>query len=370
MPKKIKLNGIVVGDRDARIYEWLEIPHISPGGVERALEDADGEDIEVYINSGGGSTWTGSEIYTTLKEYPGNVTVKIPSIAGSAASVFAMAGNKVMISPTAQVFIHNSATWTDGNKDIHEQKIQMLASVDEGMINAYVAKTGRSRDEIRQLMDSETFLDAKRAVELGFADEIMFATEEVEPVATASLGSELSPEILDKFRTKILAMNQDNPRALNQKEPEPVTLATKPVPEANKKEEPKVMDINELRAKHPELFEQVKAEVKDEAIKEERQRVNSLNALAKAPGAAEIVAKAIETGKTAAEAAIEIVNASTERISKEATARKDDAEASNVADVLSQDLETPEAKAEAEEAQAQSEVDEVTAEIQRLTGGK
>ncbi|MBU5672636.1 head maturation protease, ClpP-related [Paenibacillus brevis] len=370
MPKKIKLNGTVVGDRDAWIYDWLEIPYISPSSVHKSLEEAGGDDIDVYISSGGGNAWSGSEIHTALKEYPGFVTVKIPSIAGSAASVIAMAGDKILIAPTAQIMIHNSATWTDGNKEDHQQTMQMLQSVDEAMVNAYESKTGKSREEIRQLMENETFMNAQLAVELGFADEVMFATEEVEPVATANLAAELPPAILDKFRTKILAMNQDNPKTLNQKELTPETMATQPVPEANTKEVLTTMDINELRAKHPELFEQVKAEVKDEAIQEERQRVNSLNALAKAPGAADIVAKAIEAGKTAAEAAIEIVNASTERISSEAQARKEDSEASNAKDVLSQDVDTPEAKAEAEEAQAQSEVDEVTAEIQRLTGGK
>lgn len=356
MPKKIRLSGTVIGDRDAWIYDWLEIPYISPSSVNKALEEAGGEDIEIYINSGGGSTWTGSEIYTSIKEYSGYKTVKIPSIAGSAASVFAMAGDKVLISPPAQIFIHRSATWTDGNKQVHEQSVQMLTSVDEGMINAYVAKTGRSREEIRNLMENETFLNAQQAIEWGFADEIMFATEELTPVASSNLGTELPPDVLDKIRTTLLATKAP-------KEPEPpAAQITEPIAITKSKEEPKSMDINELKAKHPDLFQQVQSE----ATTAERNRINELNALAKAPGAAEIVASAIKDGKTAAEAAIEIVNASVSRLSTEARNRTLDAESSNVAKVETQEPQDTKSDAEAETAA----VNTMIYEIERLTGKK
>lgn len=358
MPKKIKLNGTVIGDKDVWIYEWLELPFISPSSVNKALEDAGDEDVEIYINSGGGSTWTGSEIYTSIKEYPGFKTVKIPSIAGSAASVFAMAGDKILISPTAQIMIHRSATWTDGNKQRHEQSMQMLTSVDEGMINAYVAKTGRSRDEIRNLMENETFFNAQQAVEWGFADEIMFATEELTPVASANFGTELPPDVLDKIRTTLLTTIKgqcDSPSAQTV------------LPKANLKEEPKTMDIKELRDKHPELF----AQIQTEATNAERLRINALNDLAKAPGAASIVAEAIKSGKSAEAAAIEIVTASARLVEKAGDDRKSDAEASKAAEVLPDDpTKSAEAKKAEEEAQAQAEADEVIAEINRLRGGK
>lgn len=356
MPKKIRLSGTVIGDRDVWIYEWLEIPYISPSSVHKALDEANGEDVEIYINSGGGSTWTGSEIYTTIKEYSGFKTIKIPSVAGSAASVFAMAGDKVLISPTGQIFVHRSATWTDGNKQVHEQSVQMLASVDDGMINAYVAKTGRTRDEIRNLMENETFLNAQQAVEWGFADEIMFATEELNPVASANFGTELPPDVLDKIRTRLLATHQ------SQNEPPAAQIVT---PKSNTKEEPKSMDINELKANHPELF----AQVQSEAISTERERINQLNALAKAPGAADIVANAIKEGKTAADAAIEIVNASAARVTAEGQNRQKDATESKVADVQSQEPDNPEVK---DKAETDSAVDTMVAEIGRLTkkGGK
>ncbi|MDU5946324.1 MAG: Clp protease ClpP, partial [Paenibacillus macerans] len=307
------------------IYEWLELPYISPSSVHKALEEAGGEDIELYINSGGGSTWTGSEIYTAIKEYPGFKTVKIPSIAGSAASIIAMAGDKVLISPTAQIMIHRSAIWTDGNKQVHEQRVQMLTSVDEGMINAYVAKTGRTREEIRNLMENETFFNAQQALEWGFADEIMFATEELTPVASANLGAELPPDVLDKLRTKLLTANK------SQKEPPAAQII-----EPKTKEEPKTMDFKELQAKHPELVQEIMGTASQEAIKAERKRIADLNAMAGAPGAAEFIRAAIENGETAAEVAMKIVQASADRVKAEGKDRLDDSQNSNVNKVVAQ----------------------------------
>lgn len=339
MPKRIKLSGTVVADRDARIYEWLELPHISPSAVDKALEEANGEDIEVYINSGGGNAWSGSEIHTMLKEYPGFVTVKIPSIAGSAASVVAMGANKVLISPTGQFFIHNSSTWTDGNKEDHQQSYQMLQSADEAMINAYVAKTGKTRDEIRSLMEKETFFNAQRAVELGFADEIMFATEELNPSASISAGAELPPDVLDKVRNTMMALQPEKRGAEGQKEPS-AAKSKEPESAAKPKEEPKKMDINELKEKHPELF----AQVTSDAQAAERNRVAAITSLAeKSPGSAELVKAAIANGETAGELAIKIVEASQARIATEAKNRAIDAEESGVDKVASIEAKTPEA---------------------------
>lgn len=339
MPKKIKLSGTVVGDRDARIYEWLELPFISPSGVEKLLTEANGDDVEIYISSGGGNAWAGGEIYTLLKEYQGFVTVKIPSIAGSAASVFAMGGDKVLISPAGQLFIHNSATWTDGNKEDHQQSYQMLQSADEAMINAYVAKTKKTREEIRSLMEKETFFHAQRAVELGFADEIMFATEELNPSASISAGAELPPDVLDKVRNKMMALLPEKRGAEGKNEP-PAATSNEPETAAKPKEEPRTMDINELKEKHPELF----AQVTSDAQAAERSRVAAITSLAeKSPGSAELVKAAIANGETAGELAIKIVEASQARIAAEAKNRAIDAEESGVDKVASIEAKTPEA---------------------------
>lgn len=132
-------------------------------------------DITLWINSPGGNVFAAAEIYTMIRDYPGSVTVRIASIAASAASVVAMAGNVVQMSPTALLMIHDPSTIAMGNAKDMEKAITTLNEVKESIINAYAAKTGLSRNRISKLMSDETWLNAKKAVELGFADEILFA---------------------------------------------------------------------------------------------------------------------------------------------------------------------------------------------------
>ena len=131
-------------------------------------------DITLWINSPGGNVFASAEIYTMIRDYPGSVTVRIASIAASAASVVAMAGNLVQMSPTALLMIHDPSTIAMGNAKDMEKAITTLNEVKESIINAYAAKTGLSRNRISKLMSDETWLNAKKAVELGFADEILF----------------------------------------------------------------------------------------------------------------------------------------------------------------------------------------------------
>ena len=131
-------------------------------------------DITLWINSPGGNVFAAAEIYTMLRDYPGNVTVRIASIAASAASVVAMAGNLVQISPTGMLMVHDPSTIAMGNARDMEKAITTLNEVKESIINAYAFKTGLSRNRISKLMSDETWLNAKKAVELGFADEILF----------------------------------------------------------------------------------------------------------------------------------------------------------------------------------------------------
>ena len=131
-------------------------------------------DITLWINSPGGNVFAAAEIYTMIRDYPGSVTVRIASIAASAASVVAMAGNLVQMSPTALLMVHDPSTIAMGNAKDMEKAITTLNEVKESIINAYAYKTGLSRNRISKLMSDETWLNAKKAVELGFADEILF----------------------------------------------------------------------------------------------------------------------------------------------------------------------------------------------------
>ena len=129
-------------------------------------------DITVYINSPGGDCVAAAQIYNMLSEYPGKVTVKIDAIAASAASVIAMAGDTVLMSPTSMIMVHNPATIAFGDHNEMQKAIDMLAEVKESIINAYQLKTGLSRAKLSKLMEAETWMSAHKAVELGFADDI------------------------------------------------------------------------------------------------------------------------------------------------------------------------------------------------------
>lgn len=140
--------------------------------------EADQGDVTVWINSPGGNVFAAAEIYTMLKEYTGKITVKIASIAASAASVIAMAGDTVQMSPTALLMIHDPSTIAMGNADDMQKAIDTLNEVKESIINAYKAKTGLRHSKIAELMSNETWMNAKKALELGFCDEILYSDEE------------------------------------------------------------------------------------------------------------------------------------------------------------------------------------------------
>ena len=154
---------------------WLD-DEITPALFKEELY-AEDSPVTVVINSVGGDCVAAAQIYNMLAEYPHPVTVKIDGIAASAASVIAMAGNTVLMSPVACMMIHNPATVAMGDHTDMEKAIRMLDAVKDSIVNAYERKTGLSRREISRMMDAETWMDATKAVELGFADGVIQATE-------------------------------------------------------------------------------------------------------------------------------------------------------------------------------------------------
>lgn len=152
---------------------------VTPSAFREELEAEEG-DVTVWVNSPGGNVFAAAEIYTMLRDYKGRITVKIDAIAASAASVVAMAGDRVLMSPVAMLMIHDPMTIAMGNTKDMEKAITMLNEVKESIINAYVSKTGLSRNKVAKLMSDETWLNAKKAVELGFADDILFTQAEGE----------------------------------------------------------------------------------------------------------------------------------------------------------------------------------------------
>lgn len=144
-------------------------------------------DVTVWINSPGGDCVAAAQIYNMLTEYPGSVTVKIDGIAASAASVIAMAGARVLMSPVSMMMIHNPMTIAFGDSGEMQKAIEMLGSVKESIINAYAIKTGLSRTKLSHLMDAETWMDANKAVELGFADGVLSRSGEAMTIPNVSM---------------------------------------------------------------------------------------------------------------------------------------------------------------------------------------
>ena len=201
----ININGVIVPDDDKWIYDWYGMQAVCPQDIERVLDKApSGEQVDVWINSGGGSVYDGSQIYTRLKAYSkGTVKIHITGIAASAASVIACAA-WCEISPTAQIMIHNAACCGGGNKADHLHIADLLDVTDRAIANAYRLKTGRSEGEILSKMESETYFSPQEALEFGLVDGIMFDEENkltAPSIAAAQSGGGLLPkQVLDKCR--------------------------------------------------------------------------------------------------------------------------------------------------------------------------
>ena len=197
MPKRIKLRGPLISNNQQEAYDWFGMEAVSAKSISNALPD-DGSDIVLEVNSNGGLVTVGSDIYTMLKQYQGNVTAEVTGMAASAASVAIMAADTVVISPTAQMMIHKALLgYVSGNSDDLDKASNALKASDQGIVNAYVAKTGKSEDEVMELMRNETYMSAQNAVELGFADEIM-TFDELDAVASIENGM-LPQAVIDDF---------------------------------------------------------------------------------------------------------------------------------------------------------------------------
>lgn len=171
---ELRIEGDIIDDDEAWLYEWFGEPSASPNAFKKELDDHKEKDITVWIDSYGGSVFAGAGIYNALKEHSGKVTVKVDGKAMSAASVIAMAGDEILMSPGAIMMIHNPLTGVYGNQHDIRKVADILDEIKESIINAYELKTSRSRDEISKMMDEEKYMSANTAVEEGFADGVLY----------------------------------------------------------------------------------------------------------------------------------------------------------------------------------------------------
>lgn len=193
---------------------------VTPRLFKEELNRSSG-DIKLWINSPGGDVFAASQIYNMLMEYKGDVHVQIDSLAASAASVIAMAGTTVSMSPVAMMMIHNPWTIAQGEAKDMEKVIEMLGEIKESIINAYELRTGLSRTKLSHLMDLESWFNAKKAIELGFADKILFDKQEEHGMETESYSfsrTAAQQDLLVKMQAKLEVQQPKKTIPINQLE--------------------------------------------------------------------------------------------------------------------------------------------------------
>ena len=217
----IQMNGEVIPSDYADVYDYLGYENINPKAIKQALNEANGSDVELEINSPGGYVDAGSEIYTALKEYSGKVTAKITGQACSAASWIALAADRVEMSPTAQMMIHRASTISIGNSDDLASDLNALNSLDKSFVDLYSQRTGLDAQEVYRLMCNTTWMNAKEAVDKGFADEIMFQNDKKPALVNADGSLSVKPDTINKIKNLLHSKSTEN--------------VVKPLPKENKK---------------------------------------------------------------------------------------------------------------------------------------
>lgn len=289
---KVNVKGPIVTNNQKWLYDYLGMDACAPSDISKALEEADGDDIEVYINSNGGVCTAGFEIYTLLKEYSGKVTAKIIGTAMSAASVIACAADECLISDAGIYMIHNTQSYAEGDYRDMETEADALKQFNEAIVNVYEKKTGKSREELADLMDNNTYMAAERAIELGFVDDYMFKVSESDTEAMLVVNAE-TPLFTDAMvqKVKSLVLNQRKSAVLPSVNGD---LSIKTNKGGNEK-----MTLEEFLKENPEqqaavdtMVQGARAEGEAEGARNERARLKELDAIAKS-----VTAEALEEAK-------------------------------------------------------------------------
>lgn len=229
----IEIKGPIIPSDYQEVYDYWGLEATSPSKVMKQLSEVDTtEDINVIVNSTGGDVWSGSEIYTALKEHQGHVTVKIVGIAASAASFIACAGDTVKMSPTGQFMIHNAAFINQGDHQAMRKGAEVLQVTDDSIRNAYKLKTHLDDEQLIEMMDKETWLNARQAKECGFVDEVMF-DDNLSLVATA--GNMLSADVIENMRQKMKVDKETPEVRLSEEQVQEIVNET--IKQLNKQEE-------------------------------------------------------------------------------------------------------------------------------------
>lgn len=277
------------------------------------------EEITVRINSTGGSVYDGLAIRSLLKNHKASVTVMVDGLAASIASIIAMSGDKIVMAKGSMMMIHNplSGGWGEA-KDLREIA-DFLDKIRDSLVSVYASRTGKTTEELIELLDAETWMSAEEAVEMGFADQ-------VEDEVTVSAGIAGTIAVVNGVSMDLSKfVNPPDLKAFKVPQLEPKVLNVKKEPEA----EDQKMDLEKLKNEYPELYKVIKNEGRDEGIQSERDRMKAIDELIM-PGYEEIFNKAkYETGVSAEFVAMEMIKADKQRASNHLNNIQKDAEPLN-----------------------------------------
>lgn len=373
MVKVINIKGRIIGNGSKWIYDWLDIPSTCPKDVISGLQSANGDDIEIHINSGGGSVYDGYEIYNAIAEYKGNVTIKIVGLAASAASFISQAPNaKCYMSPLAELMIHNSATSAEGQHSVMDSTSQMLQVTDATIAKAYTIKSGKSDKEIRALMEAETWLTSEQAKDLGLIDGILFEAK-TEPKQSYKLYNALNLDddviltdlekckTVDELKNRITENIEKMFKVANKNQPTVINE----VVDNNFKEE-KALEINnvdDLKKAYPELIKEIENSAAENARTGERERLKAIDEIGNNLDPTLVNKAKYEEPMNAEKLAFEAIKADAAKGTQMLTTRKEEIDNSNATKV---DNQLPkDEKKEEEEA-----VNNIIAASNRMRGGK
>lgn len=204
---EIKLNGTIMDNEFAEIMRFWGYTDVTcPADIKSKLDEADGEDITLYINSGGGQLMAGYEIFCDLRLYSGKITAHVQSMAASAATVPMMACDKRVAEVVSIICIHNPSTVASGDHKEFKKTAEELDTIKNSIMNAYEPKLKISREEIAALMDEDKLLDVNQALEYGIIDEVIGEADEAAPLGyVAAVGHYMfpTPEMIKQYRQHI-----------------------------------------------------------------------------------------------------------------------------------------------------------------------
>lgn len=291
---KIAIKGTIVSDSDKWIYDYFGISATCPLDVHNIINDANGEDLEVEINSGGGDVIAGNEIYTALRRYKGNVNIVISGMAASAASYIATARHCEM-TPVGIFMIHNASGSAQGDYRVMDKESEVLQTVNKAITAAYMEKTHMSQKDLLKLMDEESWMTAEETLERGFIDGIIDNQEyavcttnrEVgffngkKSVALYNAATILDRDTIDQAKKMLLKSENITPADAVPTSAESV-LNNKIRKEGNEMggTQGNISTVEELTAAYPMLVQQIRDSAALLAANAEKERLKAIDSIA------------------------------------------------------------------------------------------